>query len=203
MQNRLSTRSAAWAAALVAASLCLPAFAARKPIELRQATQVGQAVFPPGDSVKGGQGQPVDGIEALGHEELAAHYHAHLAIFYRGRQLAVPYGIGVVKPFHLDRGFVDGGQAFYWLHTHDATGIIHVESPDHRTYTLGEFFDVWGEPLSPEAVGGLKGKVRAYVDGKPFEGDPRSIPLTEHGQVTLVVGEPAVKPPVYAFPKGL
>ncbi len=190
-------------AAVIAASLSLPAFATRKPIEIRQGTQLGQQVFPPGDTAQGGTGQPVDGIEALGHEELASHYHAHLALFYKGRQLAIPYGIGIVKPFGVDHGFVGSASAIYWLHTHDATGIIHIESPDNRTYTLGQFFDVWGEPLSAGAVGGLKGEVRAYVDGQRFMGDPRDIPLKAHAEITLEVGAPRVTPPVYAFPKGL
>src|SRR5581483_12030445 len=30
------------------------------------------------------------------------------------------------------------------LHTHEPDGIIHVESPVNRKFTLGEFFDVWG-----------------------------------------------------------
>ena len=29
-----------------------------------------------------------------------------------------------------------------WLHTHAADGIVHIESPVDRTYTLGNFFDV-------------------------------------------------------------
>jgi hypothetical protein len=88
-------------------------------------------------------------------------------------------------------------------HTHDATGIIHIESPDERPYTLGNFFDIWGEPLSRKGVAGLQGAVKTYVDGKPYAGDPRQIVLKEHGEITLVVGEPAVTPPRYEFPEGL
>jgi hypothetical protein len=108
-----------------------------------------------------------------------------------------------VRPFRVENGFVGVGQGIYWLHTHDATGIIHVESPDARTYTLGNFFDIWGQPLTPTNVAGLEGPVHAYVDGKPHPGDPRAIVLRAHAQITLEVGTPLVTPPVYVFPEGL
>lgn len=179
------------------------ASAQRKPALLVQGTQLGKAVFPPGDTARGGNGQPVDGIEALEREMLKTHFHSHLAIFYKGEQIAIPYGIGIVKPFQVEDGFVGGGKAIYWIHTHDATGIIHVESPTDRTYTLGNFFDIWGEPLGRGNVAALRGKVKAYVDGKPYRGDPRRIPLGDHTEITLVVGTPSVTPPRYEFPEGL
>jgi hypothetical protein len=177
--------------------------AQRAPIQLVQAVQVGKTMFEPGDTAKGGNGQPVDGIEGSSREMLAVHVHAHLSIFVKGEQIAVPYGIGIVKPFQVDHGFVGMGQGIYWLHTHDATGIIHVESPDSRPYTLGQFFDIWGRTLSANDVAGQLGVVHAFVDGKPRAGDPRSIVLTAHGQITLEVGDPIVAPPVYLFPNGL
>ena len=112
-------------------------------------------------------------------------------------------------PFRVENGFVGNGQGFYWLHTHDASGIIHVESPDERPYTLGNFFDIWGQPLETgkgakaDNVAGLRGRLRVYVDGKAFSGDPRAIVLKPHEQIALVVGSPAVTPPTYAFPEGL
>jgi hypothetical protein len=177
--------------------------AQRAPIPLVQGTQVGVSMFEPGDTPKGGNGQPVDGIDGSSREMLAVHIHAHLALFSKGQQIAVPYGIGIVGPFHANNGFVGMGSGIYWLHTHDATGIIHVESPDARTYTLGQFFDIWGEPLDTHSVAGLQGAVRAYVDGKLYKGNPRDIVLTAHRQITLEVGSPIVTPPEYVFPSGL
>jgi hypothetical protein len=173
------------------------------PIPLVQATQVGATAFEPGNTAQGGNGQPVDGIEGSSREMLKVHVHAHLALFSKGQQLAIPYGIGIVKPFQVNNGFVGMGAGIYWLHTHDATGIIHVESPDDRTYTLGNFFDIWGEPLSAHEVAGLRGTVRAFADGKPYTGNPRDIVLGAHTQITLEVGSPTVPPPVYVFPNGL
>lgn len=174
-----------------------------KPEMLVQGVQAGKTMFEPGDTGRGGNGQPVDGIEALSREMLKVHIHAHLALFYKGERVAVPYGIGIVGPFRAENGFVGSGKAIYWLHTHDATGIIHVESPDDRKYTLGNFFNIWGQPLGENEVAGMKGRVRAYVDGKLQFGSPREIVLASHRLITLEVGDPAVPPPVYTFPQGL
>jgi hypothetical protein len=173
------------------------------PIPLVQGTQVGLTMFEPGDTPRGGNGQPVDGIEGSSREMLKVHVHAHLSLFNKGQQIAIPYGIGIVRPFQANNGFVGMGQGIYWLHTHDATGIIHVESPDDRTYTLGQFFDIWGQTLTTNEVAGLKGAVRAFVDGKPYAGNPRGIVLAAHAQITLEVGTPIVPPPTYAFPAGI
>lgn len=183
--------------------LTWPVLAQRQPIPLVQGVQVGSTMFPPGDTAKGGQGQPVDGVQAAGMEMLKEHYHAHLSLFYEGEQIAVPYGIGILQPFRAVNGFVGQGQGFYWLHTHDATGIIHIESPEVQTYTLGQFFDVWGKPLGPDGAAGLNGKVLAFVGSEPYHGNPRGIPLRAHEQITLVIGPPMVSLPTYVFPSGL
>jgi hypothetical protein len=84
-----------------------------------------------------------------------------------------------------------GGQCIYWLHTHAPDGVIHIESPTQRIYTLGDFFDEWHQPLSSTQVADAKGRVSAIVDGKPWHGDPRSIPLNPHAVIQLAVGTPA------------
>ena len=173
------------------------------PIPLVQGSQVGATKFEPGDMPSGGHGQIIDGIEGSSREMLQVHVHAHLSLFYKGQQIAIPYGIGIVRPFQANNGFVGMGAGIYWLHTHDATGIIHVESPDSRTYTLGQFFDIWGQTLDAKNVAGLTGTIRASVDGKPYKGNPRDIVLGPHTQITLQVGAPFVTPPVYTFPTGL
>ena len=173
------------------------------PIPLVQGTEIGASYFEPGDTPQGGNGQPVDGIEGSSTEMLRVHIHAHLSIFNKGHQIAVPYGIGIMRPFQIVNGFVARGSGFYWLHTHDATGIIHIESPTDRTFTLGNFCDVWGEPLTTRNVAGLQGAVHAFVNGNPYAGNPREIALAPHELITLEVGEPIVRPPIYTFPNGL
>jgi len=172
---------------------------AAQPIPLNIAGVVGKDSLPPGDTPQGGQGDPVGEIACLGEEQLAYHIHVHLSLIVNGEQLAIPLGIGVLDRQVLG-GFVTGGSCFYWLHTHDASGIVHVESPNPGTLTLGQFFDVWGQLLTTTSVAGFTGPVSVYVDGKSYTGDPRAIGFTERMQITLEVGTPLVPPPVYAFP---
>ena len=148
----------------------------------------------------------VDGIQCLGNEQLAFHIHAHLTVFDHGAARSIPYGVGIEgsQTITTPQGnFVDGGRCFYWLHTHAADGIIHIESPVVRTFTLGNFFDVWGQKLGPGGVGPASGHVTAIYNGRLFEGDPRQIPLTAHAQIQLDVGRPLVAPVSIAFPTGL
>jgi hypothetical protein len=173
--------------------------------QLMEHTQIGESLFPDGDTKKGGQGQTVDGIAGLGEEMLKVHTHSHLSLFYKGKRIAIPPGIGIIKPYkEVSHPFyVEDATGFYSLHTHDATGIIHVESPDDRVFTLGNFFNVWGRPLTRNNVAGLKGPVQVFVDGKAYTGSIRDIVLNPHTLITLEVGEPIVKPPVYRFPEGM
>jgi hypothetical protein len=151
------------------------------------------------------RGEPVDGIEAGSMEQMLFHIHAHLAIYVRGQQKFVPYGIGIVPPYQLQNttsgAFVAGGSKFYWLHTHDETGIIHIESPQHRTFTLGNLFDIWHQPLSPTQAGRATGQVAVLVNNHPVGGDPRAIPLTAHDVIQLNVDTAEPFHP-YNFPNG-
>jgi hypothetical protein len=151
-------------------------------------------------------GEPVDGIECSSREQTLFHIHAHLTIFVDGAARRVPYGIGIAnaEAENTPAGpFVGSGSCFYWLHTHAADGVIHIESPSHRAYTLGNLFDIWGQPLGPIEVGPARGPVTALYNGQRYIGDPRDIPLTAHAQIQLDVGRPLVAPDVIGFPSGL
>jgi hypothetical protein len=154
---------------------------------------------PAGDAA---QTAPVDGISCDTSEQLLFHIHAHLAIYAGDCPKLLAAGVGIGPPLTFQDDFVVGGSCFSWLHTHDESGIIHIESPIQRTYTLGDFFDVWGLPLSATQVGPLTGAVTAYLDGQPFTGDPRNVPLDAHAVVQLDVGTPLVAPQPYTFPSG-
>jgi hypothetical protein len=137
-------------------------------------------------------GSPVNGIRCQTSEQLIFHIHAHLTIFINGTPRQVPADVGI-----------PGGSCLYWLHTHAPDGIVHVESPIHRIYTLGDFFDEWGQPLGPSQLGPVKGHVVAIYNGKVYEGDPRNIPLHAHAQIQLQVGKPLIAPETITFPNGL
>jgi hypothetical protein len=148
----------------------------------------------------------VDGIACQGDEQVLFHIHVHLTVFVDGASRQIPEGIGIpgaqVSPTPAGP-YVASGSCFYWLHTHSADGIVHIESPLQRTYTLGNFFDVWGEKLTPTQVGPVRGTVTAFYDGLVFRGDPRDIPLTRHAQIQLDVGRPLIAPVMIGFPAGL
>jgi hypothetical protein len=152
-------------------------------------------------------GEQIDGIACQAGEQVLFHIHVHLTIFVRGVARQVPAGIGIGSPFKVDEtpqgAFVAGGSCFMWLHTHSADGIIHTESPVQRTYTLGDFFDIWGKPLDREQVGPARGQVTALFNGRVFTGNVRQIPLLAHAQIQLEVGRPLVAPEKITFPAGL
>jgi len=151
-------------------------------------------------------GQPSDGISCQTSEQTLFHIHAHLTVFVNGSPRQVPAAIGIPGPRveQTSAGpFVGSGTCFYWLHTHAPDGIIHIESPVQRTYTLGEFFDEWGQPLGPSQAGPARGKVTAIYDGQVYRGNPRDIPLTAHAQIQLEVGTPLVAPTTITWPNGL
>ena len=173
-----------------------PAFSAPQSIEAGQT--IGAATYAAGDSSAGGQGNTVQGI-ACDTSTPVQHIHAHLTLIANGVQRAIPLAIGVNNPFII-QNFVVAGVCFYWLHTHDATGIIHVEAPVATTFTLGQFFAIWGQPLSRDNVGGFSGTVTAYTDSTLYTGDLTAIDFQAHRQITLIVGTVPDTIPVYAFP---
>jgi hypothetical protein len=139
----------------------------------------------------------VDGIVCGPTEQLAYHIHAHLAVYATGQPRAVPGGIGIPGSRVVQSGqgpVAVGGACIYWLHTHAPDGVIHIESPAERVYTLGTFFDEWRQPLSSTRVGQLSGRVTAYVNGKVWHQSPRAIPLTPHAVIQLDVGTPLTPP---------
>jgi hypothetical protein len=142
-------------------------------------------------------GAPVDGIRCDSMEGSLVHIHQHVVIRDHGRAVTIPEDVG--------RPLV--GQCYYWIHTHTPDGIIHVESPNFNSFTLGNFFDVWGQPLSRRNVAGAKPRpgeqVVVWVDGHRYSGDPRAIPLAAHLDVTIEVGPPYAKPAPFTQWNGL
>src|SRR5271166_3094569 len=98
-------------------------------------------------------GQPVDGIRCDQAEGVTFHIHQHLALLDRGKAVGVPSDVG--RPLTAN--------CLYWLHTHSSDGLIHVESPTIRTFTLGQFFDVWGQPLSATRAASLRAPAGSHL----------------------------------------
>ena len=151
-------------------------------------------------------GKTVDGISCDRGEQVAFHIHAHLTVFVNGAARQVPAAVGIpgAQAENTPSGpFIASGTCFYWLHTHAPDGIIHIESPVQRTYTLGNFFDIWGQPLGPDQAGPARGPVTALYNGQVYRGNPRNIPLEKHAQIQLEVGKPLISPASISFPNGL
>lgn len=146
-------------------------------------------------------GQTIDGITCrkLSDEKVKYHVHVHVAVYVNGKMKRLPAGIGISKPRLLEKfakgHFYDVGlyDCLYWLHTHVADGIIHVESPGRRSFNLGQFFDIWDQPLGPSEVGSAKGKVVVFENGKRLDGNPRATPLLAGADIQIDVGKPVVR----------
>jgi len=136
-------------------------------------------------------GKPVAGISCDAMEGSRIHIHQHLVILDHGKPVDVPFDVG--RP--------GGARCLYWLHTHTPDGIIHVEAPTDRTFTLGDFFEIWGQPLSrtqaATAKGTKKAPLKIWVNGKAWLGDPRKIVLAPHADITIEVGPPFPKPTLF------
>lgn len=135
----------------------------------------------------------VDRIQCKPSEQLVYHIHSHLTVFDDGREYALPGGIGIPGSQDQQSQYgpvAVGGRCYFWLHTHTPDGVIHVESPERAIFTLGDFFDVWRQPLTGMRIAGLHGKVTALVNGRPWRKSPRSIPLLSHEDIQLEIGEP-------------
>jgi hypothetical protein len=150
-----------------------PPFAAQ-PLTLTFGGTIGDTShWPDGNTATGGTGANVDGLTCSPTMSVIFHVHAHLA-----------QDIGRLQ------------QCDYEMHTHDHTGIIHIEAPSVKDYTLGNFFDIWGQPLTNTNVAGITGNVVAYIndngEARRYMGDLRTLKLTSHRDITLQIGTPAV-----------
>ena len=142
----------------------------------------------------------IDGIQCNTMEQAAFHIHAHLDIFINGEPTTVPSQIGIDS----------NAGCLYWIHTHDDSGVIHIEAPVEREFTLGNFFDIWGEVFNNTHLFNeldVSNAMSIYVNGNkvPTDMDYRSINLNAHDEIAIVYGAmPLDKiPSSYEFQKGL
>jgi hypothetical protein len=148
------------------------------------ATAIGRMSKPPWDA-------PTDtvaavaaaGLPMLGEEGTVVHIHAHLDIIVNGARVPVPADIGVD----------DARAQISPLHSHEANGVIHIESPTKpATFTLGQFFTEWQVSLSADHIGGLTTDathhLKVYVNGTVYQGNPAGLVLSAHDEIAIVYG---------------
>src|SRR5258705_5152428 len=133
-------------------------------------------------------------LDALGQEGAVIHIHQHLDVYVNGKKVTVPALIGIDT----------AGQFLTQVHTHDTTGIVHVESPSKRTFTLGDFFGEWGVKLTGNCLGRYCGNLHWWINGKKMTGNAAQLLLKEHEEIVVAAGKPPSKvPSTYKFPAGL
>ncbi|MEO7998506.1 MAG: hypothetical protein ABI852_13735, partial [Gemmatimonadaceae bacterium] len=76
----------------------------------------------------GAAGQMISGISCDAQEGQRIHIHQHLVILDHGKAVPIPADVG--RP--------SSNQCLYWLHTHTPDGIVHIEAPLNRSFTLGD-----------------------------------------------------------------
>jgi hypothetical protein len=115
------------------------------------------------------------------------HIHALLSIYVNGLLVPLPAEIGLDPAHHIESS----------MHTHDSTGIIHMEAPHPFKYTLGDFFGVWGVKLGPAQVGGLAGyggdKLHFFLNGRPLS-NPAAHVLRNRDRIVIGYGPPKEYP---------
>ncbi|HEU5404634.1 MAG TPA: hypothetical protein VFU52_01015 [Gaiellaceae bacterium] len=134
------------------------------------------------------------GLDALRTEGTVLHHHEHLDLYVNGRAVTVPALVGIDQ----EAGFLTE------LHTHDASGIVHVESPVQRSFTLGQFFCEWGVKLDAKCLGRYQGELAWWVNGRRMHGNPALLELRQHQEIVIAAGRPPTTvPSSYDFPLGL
>jgi sulfur carrier protein ThiS len=84
---------------------------------------------------------------------MVMHIHPQITVSVDGKPTDIPENVGIDNTLWKDHSLDQYGmQGMSPLHTHDATGTIHVESSGKRDYTLGEFLSIWGIGLNGKTV---------------------------------------------------
>lgn len=127
------------------------------------------------------QAAAISGVECNRGEQLNHHIHSHLDVFVDGQKEQIPANVGILN----------SPPCLYWLHTHSSNGVIHVEAPQERNFTIGQVLDIWEQTRDSagffDSVSGMN--ATAYVDGNPVEGNYRDVELTSLSEIALVYGE--------------
>lgn len=129
----------------------------------------------------------VDGINCDQQEQTQVHYHTYVVMYINGSATQLPANVGIASD----------QSCLYWLHTHDSSGIIHIESPANKTFTFGNFLDEWSQHFSslgyPTELDQTSGW-QVWVNGTVYTGNYHNIVLKSHEIITLAYNSPGVKP---------
>lgn len=142
------------------------------------------------DKAPNSAAQVIDSIACNTNEYTVLHNHAHLDVFVNGNSVSVPSQIGIVD-----------NTCLYWMHAHNDSGVIHMESPKSLEFTLGEFVDIW-KATKEFPISGATPKI--FVNGKAMNTSLSETKINQHDEIVLIYGnEPSQIPSFYQFPEGL
>jgi hypothetical protein len=142
-------------------------------------------------------GSPIAGFNCVVNPPTTFQLRAHLSILVNNEPQAIPNRLGSSP--------TNGTHCFYPIHTDDASGRIHVVSAIAGTFTLGQLFQIWGQPLTNTNVAGVSGlPVEVFVTDngtvvKVEEADWANIELTSHREITIELGIPTVEIPNFTW----
>ncbi|MGC1381244.1 MAG: hypothetical protein WA814_09530 [Candidatus Baltobacteraceae bacterium] len=166
---------------------------------------------PTGDTPRGGHGQRVDGIGCYTTMvDDKYHIHVFVGFIYNQAEVAIPTTIGMEDPGAPKDGFTNHAKCFYRIHTHDSSGIVHLEfnkslPPSAAVVRLKQVMDVWGVRYNSEHFGPFKGPVHIFygkeqtlgqltIDSyKPFYDSFDKLELHSHEVVWIEIGDPYYK----------
>jgi hypothetical protein len=136
--------------------------------------------------------QRLSALEFPQQSDIGYHVHAVLFIYVDGKQVQVPANIGIDPQ----------GRFIAALHTHDTSGVVHMEATKPYPFTLGEFINIWGVSFSDSNLGAYKagdGKVlQLWVNGKQVS-DPVNYKMKSHDVMILGYGKPGSFPTKKSF----
>lgn len=127
------------------------------------------------------------------------HIHPHLAIIANKHNIELPANIGI----DLAKDCMSS------VHTHDNTGIIHIEAPIQKDFTLGDFFYKWNQPLTSTQFMNLpldsSHALKVYVDQHEVT-QPENIILKDKQSILIdyysLADGPDPLPAPYTWPNG-
>jgi hypothetical protein len=121
------------------------------------------------------------GVPLLDAEGVATHIHTTLKVIVNGKNKQVPAFIGIDP--------ASGKIAA--LHTHDTSGLIHLESAkENDSFTLDQFLTVWGMPADAAgrcAFFGAKSPCTLAVTSKDSGPVGLDVALADYDTLTLTV----------------
>jgi hypothetical protein len=174
---------------------------AQPPIDISgDSNTVGADFWGTNSNANGGKGATIDGA-SCGQDGLLFHVHTHVSVALNGGLLTIPARLGFVPATPTFGGCI------YQIHTHDGSGRLHIVAPAPVNFNLGTFFKIWGQPLTTTNVAGITATpIVFYVTDNGvttlFTGDPATIELRSHREITIQIGTPLNAIPNYTWTGG-